>query len=47
MFSRLDLVVYLDNHCIHDASCENHNPCVFLGINIGDSWSMSVDLKTC
>jgi len=31
MFSRLDLMVCLDNHCIHIASCENCGPCVFPG----------------
>ena len=31
MFSCLDLIVCLDNHCIHNASCENRGPCVFPG----------------
>jgi len=31
MFSRLNLIVCLDNHCIHNASCENREPCVFPG----------------
>jgi len=31
MFSRLNLIVCLDNHCIHNASCENDDPCVFAG----------------
>ena len=29
MFSHL--IVCLDNHCIHNASCENRDPCVFAG----------------
>ena len=31
MFSRLNLIVCLNNHCIHNPSCENRNPCVFPG----------------
>jgi len=31
MFSRLNLIVYLDNYSIHNASCENRDPCVFPG----------------
>jgi len=31
MFSRLNLIVYLNNHCIHNASCENRDPCIFPG----------------
>ena len=33
MFSRLNLIVCLENHWIHNASCENRNPCVFAGQN--------------
>jgi len=31
MYSRHNLMVCLDNHCIHNASCENRDPCVFPG----------------
>ena len=31
MFSRLNLIVCFDNHCIHNASCKNRDPCVFAG----------------
>jgi len=31
MFSHLNLIVCPDNHCIHNASCENCDPCVFAG----------------
>ena len=31
VFSRLSLIVCLDNHCIHNANCENCTPCVFPG----------------
>jgi len=31
VFSCLNLIVCLDNHCIHNASCENRAPCVFPG----------------
>jgi len=31
MISHLNSIVYLNNHCIHNASCENCYPCVFPG----------------
>ena len=31
MFSRLNLIVCIDNHCIPNASCESRDPCVFPG----------------
>jgi len=31
MFSSLNLIVCLDIHCLHNASCENRDPCVFPG----------------
>jgi len=31
MFSHLNLIVCLNNLCLHNASCENRDPCVFAG----------------